>query len=340
MSTPFAVGLTRDFLTADGKLVYKDIGLSVLKGVPHRFLDRHEPMITPDLLKDVDAVISLTPKYTAASFAGLERLISVVRFGVGYDTVNVQACTDADVLLCITAGAVNHSVAEATIMWMLALGHRTFDKDRLVREGRWADRSNYMGSELRGKTLGVVGLGGIGGRLVEMLQGFGMNPPLAFDPYAKPRPGVTLVPLEQLMREADFVSVNCPLTDQTRDLIRQEHIALMKPTAFLINTARGGIVNEAALFDALKHRRIAGAASDVYATEPAGQEHPFTQLDNIILAPHCIAWTDELFSEIGTMAAQSVLEIAHGRVPATGVVNREVLARPGFQRKLARFQKS
>lgn len=336
MSAPFTVGLTRDFLSADGKLVYQDIGLGLLKGVAHRFLDRHEPTITPDLLKDVDAVISLTPKYTTASFTGLERLTVLMRFGVGYDTVDVQACTDADVLLCITAGAVNHSVAEATITWMLTLSHRTFAKDRLVREGRWAERGNYMGSELRGKTLGVVGLGGIGNRLVEMLQGFGMNPPLAFDPYAKPRPGITLVPLEQLMRESDFISVNCPLTDQTRDLIRQEHIALMKPTAFLINTARGGIVNEAALFDALKTKRIAGAASDVYEKEPAGKEHPFTQLDNLILAPHCIAWTDELFREIGTMAARSVMEIAHGRVPSTGVVNREVLERPGFQRKLRR----
>ncbi|MBI3875981.1 MAG: dehydrogenase, partial [Verrucomicrobia bacterium] len=118
MSTQLEVGLTRDFLTADGKLIYKDIGLSVLdaaKGVRHRFLDRHEPTITPDLLRDVDAVISLTPKYTAASFTGLERFAAVVRFGVGYDMVDVKACTDADVLLCITAGAVNHSVAEATI---------------------------------------------------------------------------------------------------------------------------------------------------------------------------------------------------------------------------------
>ena len=341
----FQVGLSRDFLTADGKLVYRDIGLGLLdrhSTIHHHFLKEHQPVVAAEQLRDLDAIISLTPKYTADSFVGVERLIAIARFGVGYDMVDVKACTDADVLLYITTGAVNHSVAEATLAWMLALSHRMFDKDRLVREGRWAERGNYMGTELRGHTLGIVGLGGIGGRLIEMLRGFGMNRPLAFDPFLKPERaaelGVEPVALDRLMRESDFISVNCPLNDQTHDLIRHEQIALMKPTAFLINTARGGIVNESALFDALKHKRIAGAASDVYGKEPAGKEHPFAQLENIILAPHCIAWTDELFSEIGMMAAKAVMEIAHGRVPSVGVINREVLKRPRFQRKLARWK--
>ena len=343
--TIFKVGLTRDFLAPDGKCVYKDIGLSVLdagESVQYRFLNRHETTITPDMLDDLDAVISLTPKYTAASLERSERLVAIVRFGVGYDMVDVKACTDADVLLCITAGAVNHSVAEAIIAWMLALNHRVFEKDRLVREGRWAERMHFMGGELRGRTLGIVGLGGIGERLVDLLKNFGMNQPLAFDPYVSPERAATLrvrlVPLEQLMRGSDFISVNCPLTEQTRDLIGRDQIASMRPTAFLINTARGGIVNEGALLKALNEKRIAGAAVDVYATEPAGVEHPFTGLDNVILAPHCIAWTDELFSEIGTMAARTVLTIAGGRVPVSGVVNGDVLERPGFQQKLARYR--
>src|SRR5262249_911819 len=146
--------------------------------------------------------------------------------------------------------AVNYSVAEATIAWMLALSHRMVAKDLLVREGRWVERVNYMGSELRGKTLGVVGVGGIGGTLVNLLRGFGMKQPLAFDPYLKPERaaelGVKLVALEHVMRESDFVSVNCPLNDQTRNLIHRELIDQMKATAYLINTARGGIVNEEA----------------------------------------------------------------------------------------------
>ena len=189
--------------------------------------------------------------------------------------------------------------------------------------------------------MGIVGLGGIGGRLVELLRGFGMNQPLAFDPYLKAERAaqlsVELTPLDRLMRESDFISVNCPLNDQTRNLIGREQIALMKPTAFLINTARGGIVNEEALVEALKNERIAGAASDVYEKEPAGKEHPFMRLDNIILAPHCIAWTDELFSEMGTMASQQAVALSKGEIPV-GLVNREVLERPGFKTKVKRLR--
>jgi phosphoglycerate dehydrogenase-like enzyme len=344
MPTKFHLGLTRDFLSPEGKLTYKDMGLGVLEaepGVAHRFFDRHEPVVQRDQLEPFDAVISLAPRYTRESLDGVQRLAAIFRFGVGYDFVDVNACTGNDVALFITSGAVNYSVAEATITWMLALSHRVFAKDKLVRDGRWAERVNYMGSELRGKTLGVVGLGGIGGRLVELLRSFGMNRPLAFDPYLKPERAaqldVELVALDRLMRDSDFVSVNCPLTEQTRDLIGAAQIARMKPTAFLLNTARGGIVNENALVEALKHKRIAGAASDVYDKEPAGKEHPFMQLDNIILAPHCIAWTEELFQEIGTMACRQAVAFAKGEIP-TGLVNREVLDRPGFQAKRARWR--
>src|ERR1051326_4540827 len=345
MPTPFRIGLTQDFLSPEGKLTYKDMGLQVLEAEPtiqHEFFARHENPVAADQLRDIDAVISLAPKYTADSFRGVERLAAIFRFGVGYDMVDLKACTDANVACFITVGAVNYSVAEATISWMLALSHRMFAKDRLVREGRWTERVNYMGSELRGKTLGVVGVGGIGGKLIELLRAFGMNKPLAFDPYLKSERaahlGVESVSLERLMRESDFVSVNCPLNDQTRNLINRELIDVMKPTAFLINTARGGIVNEEALIDALKHKRIAGAASDVYEKEPAGKEHPFMQLDNILLAPHCIAWTDELFSEIGTMACVQAVALFKGEMPA-GLVNQDVLERDGFLAKLERFRR-
>ncbi|HVF10170.1 MAG TPA: NAD(P)-dependent oxidoreductase [Abditibacteriaceae bacterium] len=345
MNQNFQVGLTRDFLTDDGQLTYDDIGLDVLEAhsnIQHRFFERHEPTVTAEQLRDFDAVISLTPRYTPQSFDGVERLAAVVRFGVGYDMVDVKACTEADVLLCITAGAVNHSVAEATITWMLALSHHVFTKDRITRDAKWADRSFYMGRELRDRTLGIVGLGGIGGRLIEMIRGFGMKTPLAHDPFVSPQRanelGARLVSLEELLRESDFVSINCPLTEATRNLIGQDELALMKPDAYLINTARGGIVNEAALVAVLQARRIAGAAMDVYEVEPVKPDNPLLQLDNVILAPHCIAWTDELFRDIGQTACRMTTTIAEGRVPH-GVVNREVLERPGFQAKLARYRR-
>jgi phosphoglycerate dehydrogenase-like enzyme len=340
MNTLFRVGFSHDFLAADGTLTYQDLGLSVLDAQPsiqYEFFPRHEPIVQVDQLGEYDAVISLAPRYTAASLRGVQRLTALLRCGVGYDFVDVDACTENDVALFITAGAVNHSVAEATLTWMLALSHRLIAKDQLLRQGRWAERVHYMGSELRGKTLGVVGLGGIGGAVIELLRGFRMNRSLAFDPYVKPGRaaefGAEVVSLERLMSESDFISVNCPLTADTRNLIHREQIARMKPTAFLINTARGGIVDDAALFDALASKRIAGAATDVFEKEPAGREHPFAQLDNILLAPHCIAWTDELFCEMGTMACRQAVELSQGTIPG-GLINREVLERPGFQHKL------
>lgn len=336
--------LTADFLNPAGLLVYKDIGLGILEraGIPCQFLDKHQPEVGSDQLRGFDAVVSLTPRYTAASFVGIsDRLLAVVRFGVGYDMVDVQACTEAGVALVITRGAVNRSVAEATITWMLALSHRLVDKDRLVREGRWSERANYMGSELRNRTLGLIGAGGIGGSLIGLLSGFGMNAPLVHDPYLteeKARElGVRKTGLDKLMEESDFLSVNCPLNEETRALIGAKQIARMKPTAYLINTARGGIVDERALAGALRDRRIAGAATDVFESEPADGSHPFAGLDNILLAPHCFAWTDDLFAEIGHMAAQAVVDLSQGRVPENLLVNRDVLAHSGFLEKLKKL---
>jgi phosphoglycerate dehydrogenase-like enzyme len=244
------------------------------------------------------------------------------------------------VLLFIAAGAVDRPVAEATVGWMLALSHHMLTKDRLVREARWDDRSKHMGTELRDRTLGIVGFGGIGKALVKLLAGFGMKPPLVYDPFVKPedaaRLGVTLVPLDKLLYESDFVSIHCPLNDQTRDLIGARELGMLKPTAYLINTARGGIVNEAALDTALRERRIAGAAIDCFENEPLAAPPSFADLDNVLLAPHCIAWTDELFRDIGRVVCRGMLDLATGRVP-NGVVNREVLDRPGFQAKWKRL---
>ena len=285
-------------------------------------------------------MIVLTPRVTAASLAGNPDLLAVGRFGVGYDSVDVNACTDADVLLFIAAGAVDRSVAEATIGWMIALTHHMRTKDRLVREAKWDERSRYMGTELRDRTLGVIGFGGIGRALVKLLAGFGMKPPLVFDPFAGPeeaaRLGVNVVPLDRLLFEADFVSIHCPLNDQTRNLIGARELAMMKPTAYFINTARGGIVDEAALDAALRGKRIAGAAIDCYEYEPLAAPPVFAALDNVLLAPHCIAWTDELFREIGRAVCRGMLDLAHGRVPK-GAVNREVLERPGFNAKWKRI---
>jgi phosphoglycerate dehydrogenase-like enzyme len=345
MNAPkFIVSLTADFFDQAGTPKYRDLGLSVLAASPRieqRTFREHRKQIGADQLAEAQGVIVLTPAVTAQSVSNPDRLLVVARFGVGYDAVDVPACTAADVLVTITVGAVDRPVAEATIGWMIALSHNLRTKDDLVRTGRWDERSKYMGKELRDRTLGIVGLGGIGRKTLELLQGFGMKPPLAFDPFLQEdvaaRFGARLVPLDELLRTADFVSIHCPLTDRTRGLIGARELALMKPDAYLLNTARGGIVDEDALFAALKERRIAGAALDCFAQEPVTSPHRFGELDNVLLAPHCIAWTDELFRDIGRAACQVMVDLAQGRKPQ-GVLNPEVFERPGFQAKWQPFR--
>ncbi|MCI0623360.1 MAG: dehydrogenase [Acidobacteria bacterium] len=342
MKDNFQVGLTADFLS-EGKLVFKNIGLSLLErdGIRYRFLDHHAPIVTSDQIDGINALICLTPRITADSLSRSDQLIGIARLGVGYDTVDVKACTAADVALFITAGAVNHSVAEAIVAWMLALSHHVIPKDRLTREGKWKNRTDWMGSELRGKTVGIIGLGGIGSYLVRLLSPFSVGEVIAFDPLVDPERAaslrVRLVRLPELLKASDYVVISCPLTPETRGLIGESELALMKRSAYLVNIARGGIVNEDALADHLVSGGIAGAAIDVFADEPVSSSHRLCQMDNVILAPHSIAWTDEFFEEVGSMCCRQVLTLAAGAIPP-GLVNGEVAGKPGFKQKLQRLK--
>lgn len=339
MSDTFHVALTADLFGADGQPKYRDIGLSVFDGhdrIRTRIFSRHEAEVLPEQIGDAQAVIVLSSRVTARSVSQADPLLAIARFGVGYDSVDIAACTAADVAVLIAAGAVDRSVAEATVSWMLALTHQVRIKDRLVRDGDWEVRGRFMGSELRDRTLGVIGFGGIGRALVRLLAGWGMKPPLVFDPFiddaTAQQCGVRRVNLDELMSSADFVSVHCPLNEQTRNLIGRRELSLMRRDAYLLNTARGGIVDEDALFEMLTERRIAGAAIDCFVGEPITAPHRFGQFDNVLLAPHCIAWTHELFADIGRTVCCSLIELASHRRPR-GVVNPEVFEHPGFVEK-------
>jgi len=346
MNVPkFIVALTGDFCDSAGTPKYHDIGLSAFAQHPHidhRLFKEHRPDIGPDQIGEAQGVIVLSPAVTAQSVSNAENLLVVARFGVGYDTVDVKACTAADVLVTIATGAVDRPVAEATVGWMIALTHHMRIKDRLLRTGQWDERSKFMGCELRGRTLGVIGLGGIARKTIELLRSFGMNQPLAYDPLidveAAASAGARLVSLEDLLRQADFVSIHCPLTAKTRGLLGARELGQMKPAAYLLNTARGGIVDENALYDALKNRRIAGAALDCFEQEPVTAPHRFSELENVLLAPHCVAWTDELFRDIGRAAWQVMIDLSLGKRPR-GVLNTEVFEHPKFQDKWRRFRR-
>ena len=339
----FRVALTADFFDESGNTKFPEIGDDVLAGreeVEKVVMDRLATPIESDQLAGVNGVVVLTPPVDASSLAQSEDLLAVARFGVGYDTVDVEACTAADVMLTITTGAVDRPVGEATVGWMIALSHHLLVKDRLMREGRWNDRAQFMGCELRDRTLGIIGLGGIARSTLALLEPFGMNRPLAYDPFLTPQAaeqaGVESVQLDELLERADFVSIHCPLTPHTRGLIGSEQLARMKKSAYLINTARGGIIDEDALAEALSSGQIAGAALDCFEGEPITEPSRFRDFENVLLAPHSIAWTNELFRDIGRTAFSGLLELAAGRRP-TGIVNPEVIGREGFRSKWSRI---
>lgn len=339
---PFRVGITRDFLTPDGRIGLGDIGLETLDAVPGvewEFLAGQTPELAADQIAGYDALIVLTTRVGAASLDGNDRLALIARFGVGYDSVDVGACTRNGVLLTITPEGVRRPMATVVLTLMLALSHRLLEKDRLTRSGGWARKLDYMGRGLTGRTLGSIGLGNIARELFRLAAPLEMRF-LASDPYISADEatamGVELVDLETLLRSADFVSVNCALTPETRHLLNAERLGMMRSTAYLISTARGPIVDQAALTAALGEGRIAGAGLDVFEEEPIDPADPLLALPNVIVSPHALGWTDEWALRTGRSACEAVLALAAGRVPAN-VVNREAIETAEARRKRARY---
>ncbi len=345
MAEPFRVALSGDFRKADGSPTFPDFDIQPLQkapGVEMIFLEPANP-IRADQLADFDALILLAPRFTKESIHPNGRLGMVARFGVGYDNVDVPACTEAGIALVITPDGVRRPVAVSIVTFMLALTGKMMVKDRLTRGGpeTFNQRAQHMGVGLVGRTLGVIGIGNIGAELFRLARPLDMKF-IAHDPYADEKVaaglGVELVSPEDIFRRADVLSVNCPLTPETRHLVNAERLALMKPTAYLINTARGPIIDQKALTKVLQERRIAGAGLDVLEAEPPDPADPILKLDNVILAPHALCWTDQCFAGNGAADVAAVLEVQHGRVPR-GVVNRAVLESPRFKARLKGFAK-
>ena len=345
MSAPFRVALSGDFRKSDGSPVYPDFDLEPLRRAPNvelAFLEPRNP-VEADQLADFDALILLAHRFTNESIHPNRRLAVVARFGVGYDTVDVEACTGAGIALVITPEGVRRPVAVSIIALILALTGKLIVKDRLTREGAagFSRRGEYMGLGLVGRTLGSVGIGNIGAELFRLIRPFDMKL-IAHDPNADSKLadelGVELVGLEDVFRRSDIVSVNCPLTPETRHLVDAERLALMKPTSYFINTARGPIVDQKALTKALQERRIAGAGLDVLETEPPDDNDPILKLDNVIFAPHALCWTDQCFAGNGAADVRAVLDVQHGREPRV-VVNRQVLETETWKERLLELRK-
>jgi phosphoglycerate dehydrogenase-like enzyme len=339
----FKVALSADFLDENRKQIFPDIGLSVLEAEPvidYKFLADFNLEYVPQQLAGLDVLITLKPRVTAASLQGISQLTAIGRCGVGYDNVDLAACTEHDVAVYITPAGVVRPVASSILLMVLALSHNLVLKDRMMRENKWIESTRRLGREPRGRVIGTIGLGNIASEAVRMLRILDPAKFLAHDPYVSEARakelGVEMVSLDELLRQSDYVLVNCPYSASTRHLIGEKQLALMKPTAILINTARGAIIDEAALIKALASRQIAGAGLDVFEKEPVDADNPLLKMDNVVLSSHSTAWSEEMFRDMGRIDCEGAVAVSQGKPPAS-VVNKEVLHRPGFQQKLRQY---
>ncbi|MEK7403830.1 MAG: NAD(P)-dependent oxidoreductase [Acidobacteriota bacterium] len=340
----FRVGITPDFYV-DAKGRFERVLEQTLSGIARLEFAPMPPqpgkLAAPEALDQFDAIFALGLKFTRESLRGLQRLALIARWGVGYDMIDVEAITEAGVLLAITPKAVRGPVAEAILTLMFALSKNLLEQDRITRQGRWRGDLSRLGRTLDGKTLGSLGCGNIARELFRRAASLGFGRFIAHDPYVEAEAvrglGVETVSMEELFRASDYLAVNTLLNAATRGLVGERQFRMMKPGAFFINTARGPIVEQQALVKALQERWIAGAGIDVFAKEPPDPDDPLLKLDNVILAPHGLAWAEELARDNTLEACQNILTVARGEVPEA-IVNPAVLEHPAFQRKLARFK--
>src|SRR5262245_4846423 len=279
------------------------------------------------LLPGVEATIAGSEPYTRRVLQAHPQLRVIARAGVGYDAVDVQAATERGVAVTITPGTNQESVAEHTFALILALAKNLISQHDGTRKGEWPRQANLP---LRGRTLGIAGLGRIGKAVAVRGAGFGM-PLLAYEPFPDQafcaKYSVKLTTLDRLFADSDYLSIHVPLSPESRHLVNRKTLALMKPTAYVINTARGGLVCEPDLLEALRRGRIAGAGLDVFEDEPPPKDHPFFALPNVVLTPHTAGMDLQSRDEMAASSARSIVALKHGEWPGEQVVNAEVKAK-------------
>ncbi len=287
-----------------------DAGFEIVSNDTGRILTFEEQK---ELIKDAYGIIAGTEKYDRDMLLGCTELKVVTRFGVGTDNFDLKTMKEMGLEVGVIANY--NAVAEFALTHILALLKNLPRYDAAARAGAW---SRFEMRELTGKTVGVVGFGRIGRRLCELLSGFGVTV-LAYDPFMNEQAAaerkVTPVALDTLLSQSDIVSLHLPATEETKHLINADTIAMMKDGAYLINTSRGALVDEKALYDALTSNKLAGAALDVFEREPVTADNPLFALPNTVLSPHCSALTYETNYNGGIICAQSIVNVLRGGKP-------------------------
>ena len=327
------IGLSADLFNTQGQPTFGAAPLSLLSdaGLAWDVVRTQQGQLPPSAFTDYEALMIGGSRVSEAELAGESGKLRVVaRNGVGYDAVDVRALSRRGILLTNTPVAVRNAVATTAVAFTLALSLRLPLKSRLAREGRWTERGDYPGVGLPGRTLGIIGLGGIGRELVRLMQPYGMTI-LAADPHVDTetaaQAGAALRELDDLLKQADFVVIACLLNDATRRLLNAARLRLMKSSAYLINVARGPIIDEPALIEALRQGRIAGAALDVFDREPPNSANPLLAMENVISTPHCLCWTNSFVDAVARDAICGVINAVNGRLPEF-VVNSEAKNHP------------
>jgi D-3-phosphoglycerate dehydrogenase len=270
------------------------------------------------LIKDVDGIIIGIDELSAEIIEEANELKVISKYGIGLDNIDINMATNKKIVVTNTPTANVDAVADLTFGLILSLARRVPEADRKTKGAKWG---KIIGKSVWEKTIGIIGLGKIGRQVVKRAKGFEMNI-LVFDivkdkKFAQ-KYGIKYVDLEKLLRKSDYITIHIPLNDATRNMISYEELEKMKKDAFLINTSRGGIVDEKALYDALRDNKLRGAALDVYNNEPL-RESPLKELDNVIMTPHIGAYTEEAIENMSIQAAQNLIDVLEGREPQNRV---------------------
>ncbi|MDO5661439.1 MAG: NAD(P)-dependent oxidoreductase [Brachybacterium sp.] len=326
MSRRWRVAVSGDMASADGSTIYGDIGLGDLTdaGLAWEVVDPVDGRLRGGDLEGFDALLLLGGlPVDEDTLDEVTTLRHIARFGAGYEKVDLEACDRRGITVTNAPTGLRTPMAHTALTLLLALAHNLLAKDRLVREGRWEDKAALHGHGLARATIGVVGLGGIGRETVRMLRGLGLT---VVGWNRSPRPefcaeaGIEQVELDELLRRSDFVVLTVAAAAGTRHLIGARELELLGPGGFLVNIARGSVVDEEALIQALRAERLAGAGLDVFETEPLPADSPLTGMANVVLAPHSLCWTRDFIDATAAEVRECLVAMARGERPAT-VVN-------------------
>jgi len=308
--------------------------------------ERADMMISEDELinavRDADALANVRAVLTTRRVIEAGKNLKIIaRHGLGYDCIDVKAATEHKVLVTIALEEGFHPVAEHVIGMMIALSRKFNLATASIKEGKW-EVEKMIGTELYGKVLGIIGLGKIGSTVARMAKAFQMKI-IAYDPYISVEKakdlGVTLVDLHTLLKESDYITIHAPLTKETEGLIGKREFDLMKNGVFIINAARGKIVDEHALYDALVKGKVAGAGLDVFAQEPPSKDNPLFKLDNVILTPHVAGVTRESAKRLSLSVAEDIINVLKGGLPKLEkIVNPSILNESPWKERMQRSQ--